>query len=52
MLYTSSFLDATGHKAPDFWDDPAFNAPDQPVVGVAWLDAAGLCSMGWQTTSD
>ena len=34
------FLDATGHKAPDFWDDPAFNAPDQPVVGVAWLDAA------------
>ena len=34
------FLDATGHKAPDFWDDPALNAPDQPVVGVAWLDAA------------
>ena len=34
------FLDATGHKAPNFWDDPAFNAPDQPVVGVAWLDAA------------
>ena len=34
------FLDATGHKAPDFWDDPAFNAPDQPVVGVTWLDAA------------
>ena len=34
------FLDATGHKAPDFWTDPAFNAPDQPVVGVAWLDAA------------
>ncbi len=34
------FLDATGHKAPEFWDDPAFNAPDQPVVGVAWLDAA------------
>lgn len=34
------FLDATGHKAPNFWDDPAFNAPDQPVVGVTWLDAA------------
>ena len=34
------FLDATGYKAPDYWDDPAFNAPDQPVVGVAWLDAA------------
>ena len=34
------FLDATGHKAPNFWDDPLFNAPDQPVVGVTWLDAA------------
>ena len=34
------FLDATGHKAPDFWEDSTFNAPDQPVVGVAWLDAA------------
>ncbi|CAI8030611.1 Formylglycine-generating enzyme [Geodia barretti] len=27
------FLDATGHKAPDFWEDPTFNALDQPVVG-------------------
>ena len=34
------FLDATGHRAPESWDDPAFNAPDQPVIGVAWLDAA------------
>ena len=34
------FLNATGHKAPDSWEDPAFNAPDQPVVEVAWLDAA------------
>ena len=34
------FLDATGNKVPDYWEDPAFNAPDQPVVGVAWLDAA------------
>ena len=34
------FLDATGHKVPNFWNDPAFNAPDQPVVGVTWLDAA------------
>ena len=34
------FLDATGHRVPESWDDPAFNAPDQPVVGVSWLDAA------------
>jgi formylglycine-generating enzyme required for sulfatase activity len=24
---------------PAFWDDPQFNAPDQPVVGVAWYEA-------------
>ena len=34
------FLDATGHRVPKSWDDPAFNAPDQPVVEVSWLDAA------------
>ncbi len=34
------FLDATGHRTPESWDDPAFNAPDQPVVDVSWLDAA------------
>ncbi len=34
------FLDATGHRVPESWDDPALNAPDQPVVEVSWLDAA------------
>jgi len=26
-------------EAPAFWDDPAFNAPMQPVVGVCWYEA-------------
>ncbi|MHC4778464.1 MAG: formylglycine-generating enzyme family protein, partial [Planctomycetota bacterium] len=26
-------------RKPDYWDDPQFNKPDQPVVGVDWFDA-------------
>ncbi len=33
------FMDATGHKAPKYWDDDKHNAPNQPVVGVSWDDA-------------
>lgn len=33
------FMDATGHKAPEYWDDSRFNDPKQPVVGVSWYDA-------------
>ena len=38
------FLTATGHGPPRFWDDPRFNAPDQPVVGVGWFDACAYCA--------
>jgi len=34
------FMDATGYKAPIAWSDPNFNAPNHPVVGVSWDDAA------------
>ena len=34
-----AFMDATGHPAPSFWDDPRFNDLEQPVVGVSWHDA-------------
>ncbi len=31
---------ATGRvPAPPWWSDPAFWAPDQPVVGVSWFEA-------------
>ncbi len=33
------FMDATGHKAPPFWDNSRYNAPNHPVVGVSWQDA-------------
>ena len=33
------FMKATGHKAPEYWNDGRFNKPEQPVVGVSWHDA-------------
>ena len=37
------FVDATGHEPPKYWDDPGYNASDQPVVGVVWNDAKAYC---------
>jgi sulfatase modifying factor 1 len=28
---------------PPFWSDPAFNHPEQPVVGVSWREAIRYC---------
>jgi iron(II)-dependent oxidoreductase len=28
---------------PPFWSDPAFNHPEQPVVGVSWYEAIRYC---------
>jgi sulfatase modifying factor 1 len=33
------FLAEVNAEAPPWWSDPAFAKPDQPVVGVTWLDA-------------
>ncbi len=33
------FLEETGHREPAFWDDPLWNQPDKPVVGIGWSDA-------------
>ena len=38
-----TFLEATGHDEPRFWDDPRFNAADCPVVGISWFDANEYC---------
>ena len=37
------FLASTGAETPPFWDDPAFNTPRQPVVGVSWPEAVAYC---------
>ena len=37
------FLEDTGHRPPPQWDDPDFNHPDQPVVGVSWIEAVKYC---------
>ncbi|MGB9597060.1 MAG: SUMF1/EgtB/PvdO family nonheme iron enzyme [Candidatus Poribacteria bacterium] len=39
----AKFLKATNHKPPKYWDDPRFNDPKQPVVGVTWEDAKAYC---------
>jgi len=36
------FVEASGHPLPDYWDDPLFNEPDKPVVGVRWEEAAAF----------
>ncbi len=39
----SHFLRDTASPPPPFWTDPAFNRPDQPVVGVSWFEAVAYC---------
>ncbi|MBI2435700.1 MAG: SUMF1/EgtB/PvdO family nonheme iron enzyme [Candidatus Hydrogenedentes bacterium] len=33
------FIEETGAPEPKYWRDPQFNGPNQPVVGVSWLQA-------------
>ncbi|MFQ5717205.1 MAG: formylglycine-generating enzyme family protein, partial [Nitrospinales bacterium] len=35
--------DAGKVRKPQFWDDPEFNAPQQPVVGITWKEARRYC---------
>jgi len=37
------FLQSAQTPPPPFWQDPNFNHPQQPVVGVSWFDAVQYC---------
>jgi sulfatase modifying factor 1 len=39
----------TASPPPPFWSDPAFNHPEQPVVGVSWYEAIRYCE--WLSAS-
>jgi formylglycine-generating enzyme required for sulfatase activity len=39
----TTFLRATASLPPPFWNDPQFNHPQQPVVGVSWYEAQKYC---------
>jgi len=37
------FLRDTRSLPPPFWNNPNFNHPEQPVVGVSWFEAVRYC---------
>src|SRR5574342_326048 len=37
------FLETSEAPPPPWWEDPRFNEPDQPVVGINWFEAALYC---------
>ena len=38
------FLEETGYEQPREWDNPIFQRPGLPVVGVNWHDAQAYCA--------
>lgn len=38
------FLKKMGHREPEYWQDHRFSEPEQPVVGVSWVDALKFCA--------
>lgn len=49
----ASFLQAGGHKQPEYWDQASqVSAGDRPVIGVDWYDADAYCRPVWQATAN
>lgn len=38
------FLEETRRTKPKHLDNPKYNSPNQPIIGVTWQDAADYCS--------
>ena len=32
------------YRQPRYWDDPIYNNPNQPVVGICWYEARAYCA--------
>ncbi len=47
--YGCFLRDSVASAPPQWWGDPAFNHPQQPVVGVSWHDAVSYCK--WLSAS-
>jgi len=45
------FIQATGADHPPFFNQPEFNHPQQPVVGVSWFQAGEYCELLSKITS-
>ncbi len=43
-LLAQWYPSGTQYRRPDYWNDPAFNNPAQPVVGVCWHEARAYCA--------
>ena len=37
-------LQQKSRRQPAYWDDPKYNSPSQPVVGVTWFEANAYCA--------
>ena len=46
----SKFISVGADVVPAFWKDPRFSDPEQPVVGISWLDADLFCKWLTQIT--